>query len=178
MILVPKYRKMHVKGFSISILIYILCIFTCSVRAADYLPEQYRYEIMPAGTGANETFLYRVICVIKNPAQAADAASACAVHGVIFRGCGKNGNFPEQTPLCQYDTLTDTQKAYYDRLFNDDNYRQYVVSVARGSIKITKVKKEYQAEVIVSVNKRKLRRDLENSGMIEKLGAIFQKQTN
>lgn len=139
----------------------------------EYRAGEFSYEIESAGAGANGTFLYKVTCSAQNPPAAADAASACAVHGVIFKGTAAAGANPAQTPLFNGEELTDGQKTALDGIFDGKHWKKYVPQVATGSMKIAKMKKGYRVEATVAVDKRKLRLDLEQAGVVEKLGSMF-----
>ena len=119
--------------------------------------------------------LYKITCWVKNPSSAVETASVNAIHGVIFSGCSASEGMPAQTPLVKTPTLSKEQTAYFDAFFRDRKYSQYIVSIARSSMKVIKMKKQYRIEVVVSVNKRKLRQELEKAGIIQKLGAVFEK---
>lgn len=149
-------------------------VFSTCCLAAEYQENKYKFEIEAAGVGANETFLYRIVCDTKSPQTAADDASECAVYGVIFRGCAASAENPAQTPLLKSESLSKEQIAYFDDFFAKKQFKQYIAAVAKNNIKIIKTKKGYKAEVIVSVNKRKLRRDLESAGIVDKLGKVFE----
>lgn len=144
--------------------------------ATGYKPDSYVYCLESAGVGTNESVLVRVKCDVKNPAEAAEIASECAVHGIIFAGCSATELCLAQTPLFHGKELTVPQTEYFDKFFNNDSHKQYVVSVAGSNMKIIRNKKSYTIEVVVAVDKRKLRRDLERDGMVEKLGAAFEKK--
>ena len=165
-------KTADVKLFIAAVL--LLAASVAKSRAADYKPDKYRCEIETAGVGANETFLYRVTCDIKKPQMAEQTASECAVYGVVFKGCAAAGRNPAQTPLVKAESLSEEQIAYFDNFFGSEQYLKYVVDVARNNIKIIKTKKGYRAEAVVSVSKRRLRRDLEADGIIEKLGQMFE----
>lgn len=155
------------------------CLFAIwtvfAVSAADYKPESYAYTLRNIGQGTNESILVQVDCPVTTPARAADDAAEYAVHGVIFSGCPAAQTTPEQPPLVRSERLTAEQTAWFDTFFAKGRYKQYVVSVVRGSIQITKIKKRYTAKVTVAIDKRKLRKELENAGIIERLGAVFEK---
>ena len=162
---------MRIKQYFVTL---FFLIYGVGIAHSQEIP--YKFQIESAGVGANEAFLYRVVCDIKGPQIAADVAAECAVYGVIFRGSTASGRNPAQTPLLKSKSLSEEQIAYFDNFFQSKQYQQYITEEAKNNIKIVKIvkiKKEYRAEVIVSLNKRKLRRDLETDGIIEKLGQIF-----
>lgn len=150
-------------------------LFCFSSKAAEYKPDLYKYKIVTAGLGTQDNMLYKITCWVKNPAAAAVAASVNAIHGVIFSGCSASAGMPEQMPLLKASVLSKEQTSYFDAFFHGKKYNQYIVSLAQSSMKIIKMKKQYQIEIVVSVNKRKLRQELEEAGIIKKLGAVFEK---
>lgn len=146
-------------------------------RAAGYNSDRYRYTLSFAGRGANETILVKVSCPAKSPAEAIGAASECAVHGLMFAGLAATGHSPEENPLVSHE-LTDTQRAWLDNFFSSGQFRKYVPSHSQQSLQITRVGKRggYMVEVVLSVDKRTLRRDLERAEVIERLGAVFERR--
>lgn len=157
--------------WNIPVVFLLFCSFP--LKAAEYKPDLYKYEIKAGGLGTQDNMLYKITCWVKNPSSATEAASINAIHGVIFSGCPACEGMPEQTPLFKFPALSKEQSSYFDSFFNDRKYNQYIVSIARSGMKVIKMKKQYRVEIVVSVNKRKLRQDLEKAGIIKKLGAVF-----
>lgn len=164
---------LRVCKWNIPIVFFLFCHL--SLNAIGYKSDYYKYTIEAAGLGTQDNMLYKVICWVKNPSSAVETASINVVHGILFTGCSASAGIPEQVPLVQSPTLSKEQHTYFDAFFHDRKYNQYIASVARNNLKITKMKKQYQVEVVVAVNKRKLRQDLEKAGIIKKLGALFEK---
>ncbi len=157
--------------WNLPVVFFLFCYFP--LKAAEYKPDLYKYEIKAAGLGTQDNMLYKITCWVKNPSSAAEIASQNVVHGVIFSGCTASEGMPEQTPLVKFPALSKEQSSYFDSFFNDRKYNQYIISIARSNMKVIKMKKQYRVEIVVSVNKRKLRQDLEKAGIIKKLGAVF-----
>lgn len=157
-------------------LLYVLLCSSGVAEAAGYEPRHYDYSIRSAGQGNDQSVLVEIECTLGNPSAAAEIAAEYAVHGIIFSGSAAGENLPAQQPLVRT-TLTEEQTAWFDVFFREKRYRSYVVSVARGSMRIAKVKKRFAARVVVAVDKACLRRDLERAGIIEKLGAVFENRS-
>ncbi len=134
--------------------------------------ETEEFTVSYAGTGSEESILLKVTCSVSSTDAAVEAASKYAVMGLMFKGCAATLNTPEVSPLVQIGTqLNADQSAWMDSFFRNGGYRQYVLSVAKGSMSFTKAKKGgYSVEAVVSVDKRRLRKVLEDQGIVRRLG--------
>jgi hypothetical protein len=143
----------------------------------DKNTKSWRYEIEPVGVGTKGSYLIKVWSYAKKQNAAIEQAKKNAVHGVIFRGfTGMNGA-AGQKPLTNNPNLEEEQRDFFNAFFADGGkYMKFATISNDGSIAARdrlKVGKEYKIGVIVSVNVSELRKDLENAGIIAKLGAGF-----
>ncbi len=139
--------------------------------------EAFRYEIECVGTGVQGTYLIKVWTYSKKPKVAIEQSKKNAVHGVIFKGFAGGGRgCTSQQPLAPAEA-EDNFADFFDKFFADGgDYMKYVALSNDGSIDSEdrlKVGKEYKIGVVVSVMKDKLRKDLENAGIVKPLDAGF-----
>ncbi len=159
-----------------SLLRAALClVFVMAARvasAAGYLPDPDTYAISFAGRGSSETILISVSCPAESPATAVADASACALHGIMFRGLSATATSPSERPLVTK-PLTSEQQAWVDDFFASGRFKSFVPNHSQGSLRIARQKKSYSVTVTVSVDKRGARKALESAGIIERLGGNF-----
>lgn len=141
--------------------------------------ESWRYEIEAVRTGTQGSCLIKVWSYSKNPSIAVEQAKKNAVHGVIFRGfVGKQG-VPGQKPLAGSSNLETERSDYFEEFFRDNGgkYMKFVSLTNDGSVaaedRLKIDKKTYKIGVIVSVNINLLRKELEDAGIVRKLGSGF-----
>jgi hypothetical protein len=148
-------------------------------KAADTDTRQWRYEIEPVSVGSQGTYQIKVWSYSKDPNVAIEQAKKNAVHGIIFKGFGGTRTVQAQKALVTDPAIAETRKDFFDAFFADGGgYMKFVnlsnsheVAIAAGDR--IKIGKEYKVGVIVSVNKDALRKELENAGIVKKLGDIF-----
>jgi hypothetical protein len=131
------------------------------------------YEVMCVSTGTEGTSLIKVYAYGKK-ADMSDAvyeAKRNAVHAILFRGIS-TGTGCNTKPICQTDAL-DKHKDFFSEFFKPNGrYLNYVNLSSDGSIAANdrlRVGNRYKVGVIVSVNTKGLRKDLENAGIIARL---------
>jgi ribosomal protein L21E len=160
-------------------LVAISCIISgCATQKAEKETHQFRYELEAAGVGAQGTYQLKVWTYSRNVNVAIEQAKKNAVHGVLFKGFqGKTGTVAGQKPMIADASTENTRADYFKDFFKDGGkYQQFVSLVNNGAIATgdrIKVGKEYKIGIVVSVNKDNLRKELENQGIIKKLGGIF-----
>ena len=160
-----------------SLIIVFLASCSSSQKTAEKYTQQWRYEIEPVSIGTKGSYLVKVWSYSKKAVVATEQAKKNAIHGVVFRGfTGMNG-VSAKAPLANSPNLEVEKKEFFDGFFaNGGKYMKYVSITNDGSIAAKdrlKVGKEYKIGVIVSVAVDELRKDLEDAGMIRKLGAGF-----
>jgi hypothetical protein len=167
-----------------SVLIIALTVSACGsvkkvAKVADMDTRQWRYEIEPVAVGSQGTYQIKVWSYSTNPNVATEQAKKNAIHGIIFKGFGGNQNSPGQKALVTDPYLEEQRQDFFGPFFaNGGGYMKFVnlsnshdVAIAAGDR--VKIGKEYKIGIIVSVNKDALRKELENAGIINKLGDIF-----
>lgn len=146
-------------------------------KLADQDTQAWRYEIEAVATGTQGTYQIKVWSYSKNPNVAIEQAKKNAVHGVIFKGFAGAQGVPGQKPLVANSNLFKERADYFEPFFaTGGKYLQFINLTNNGAIAAgdrMKIDKEYKIGVVVSVNKDALRKELENAGIIQKLGGIF-----
>jgi hypothetical protein len=162
----------------------VLMLFCFSVlgysqakRKANKDTEAWRYEIEALQTGVQGTYLIKVWSYSKKPDVAIEQAKKNAVHGIIFKGFAGKQGVPGQQALTSNPNLEQEKADFFDPFFsNGGKYMKFVAVTNDGAVAAEdrmKIGKEYKMGVIVSVNVSSLRKDLEDAGIIKKLGAGF-----
>jgi hypothetical protein len=167
-------KRIIIKGS----LILLAALMICGIaQAADKNKQIWRYEIEPVNVGTRGTYLIKVWSYAKKQNDAVALAPKNAVHGIIFRGYAGSSDFKGKPALTNNPNLEEEKKEFFDLFFSDGGkYLKFVNLTNNGKIAAAdrlKVGKEYKIGVIVSVNVDALREDLENAGIIPRLGAGF-----
>jgi hypothetical protein len=148
-------------------------------KAADIDTQQWRYELEAVkGVGVQGTYQVKVWSYSKDPNVAIEQAKKNAVHGIIFKGFASNiQGVTSQKPLVSNPSMDTQRKDFFDPFFADGGkYMKFVNLSNNGAIAAgdrIKIGKEYKIGVVVSVNVSALRKELEDAGIISKLGGIF-----
>lgn len=139
----------------------------------------WRYEIEAVQTGSQGTFLIKVWSYSKTPELAIEQSKKNAVHGIIFQGFAGKQGVPGQKPLANSSSLEYEKADFFNDFFSDygGRYMKFVSLTTDGSVsaqdRLKIDKKTYKIGVVVSVNVSLLRKDLEDAGIIKKLGSGF-----
>jgi hypothetical protein len=148
-------------------------------KAADTDTQQWRYELEAVkGVGVQGTYQVKVWSYSKDPNVAMEQAKKNAVHGIIFKGFTSNiPSVTSQKPLVSNPSMDTQRKDFFEPFFaNGGKYMKFVNLANNGAIAAgdrIKIGKEYKIGVVVSVNVGTLRKELEDAGIISKLGGIF-----
>jgi len=127
------------------------------------------YTVENAGVGKDGTYILKVTTHSMQPDTDLEITAKNAVHAVLFKGIPAGSGFAATNPLAGSASAESTHNVYFNNFFLSD-YRGYVKSVARNSVEIVKLKdKTFKTTAVVSVLKDKLRRNLEENGIISKL---------
>lgn len=150
-----------------------LLLYTPSSFADNGKKQEQQYDIQSAGSGAQGYYLVEVSSYVTKSSQIGeDTVLRDAVHGVLFRGfAGANGS-PSQRPLAGSALNEQTHQDFFTEFFKSGGYRSYATFVS-GSLKTTRVGKQYKVTGTVSVAKDQLRKDLEKAGVIRSLSSGF-----
>ncbi len=140
--------------------------------------RQWRYEIEAAGVGNQGTYQVKVWSYSKKANVAVEQAKKNAVHGIIFSGFTSNAKYRvSQRALASSPNVEQEHSDFFNAFFADGGkYLKYVQLANGGAIDAgdrIKIGKEYKVGVVVTVNVTDLRKDLEDAGIIRKLGSGF-----
>ncbi len=157
-----------------SLFFVVLIIFCHFGINAQQVENGWNYEISCAGTGADGTYLVKMVSYGKTVEAAVAQAKKDAVHGVLFRGfSGQPGQCTSQRPIIPSTILGSEKEDYFEKFFVDGGNYLNFVSVNQSGITPTKMKKGYKVEVIASVAKDRLRKEMESAGIIKSLSSGF-----
>lgn len=158
-------------------------LFSCSAikdrarEKADTDTQNWVYELEAVGIGAQGTQLVKVWTYSKLPSIAIEQAKKNAVHGIIFRGYTSKTGIPGFRPMALNPNLEIERKDFFDPFFAEGGkYMKFVALSNEGRIAAEdriKVGGRYKIGVVVTVYTTELRKDLENAGIIRKLGSVF-----
>ena len=156
------------------LLLFTSFLVVVSVNAKEPVKAKpLTYEIQCAGSGAQGYYLVEVSTYVDKANQISeDVVMKCAVHGVLFRGFTGTQGCTSQRPLTGSAMQEQQHSEFYESFFQNRNYVNYA-SFVSGSMKTTRVGKQFKVSGTVSVAKDQLRHDLEKSGMIRGLSSGF-----
>ena len=136
--------------------------------------QEWNYEIESVGVGVEGTYAVRVWSYYRNPDMPVEIPKKNAVHAVIFKGVPAGGGASAQPPL-KTDAVTASDSVFFDNFFQGE-YQNYINSMASGSRQVLKVKSrnyKYKIGYVLSVAKDRLRKRLEEQGVIKALSDGF-----
>jgi hypothetical protein len=167
------------KAIIFTVLLFTVLSCGSSKQTADTYTGQWRYEMEAVSVGTQGTYLIKIWSYSKKPVVAIEQAKKNAVHGIIFRGFAGMNGVTGKRPLTNNPNLEQEKKDFFDPFFADGGkYMKFVTITNDGSVAAKdrlKVGKEHKIGVIVSVNVDLLRKDLEDAGIIQRMGAGFAK---
>lgn len=149
----------------ISILTFLLLTFVCVLcNAKGYsVPE---YNLYGAGQGTNGSYLVKVTGIFKDAKKRQDDLKFCAVHGILFRGFDATNGLPAQAPLVKDVNVEQTKSEFFEAFFSEGKYRSYC-TLRESSMQSVKIKGGYEVSVLILVDKERLNKYLEESGIIQ-----------
>jgi hypothetical protein len=167
----------NIKNQFLLILLIIPFFSVAQKRKADKETKEWRYELEVEQQGTQGTYLIKVWSYSKKPETAIEQAKKNAVHGIIFRGFPERNRVPGQKALAQSPNLEQEHEKFFNDFFDDGGkYLKFVTLANNGAIGAgdrIKIGKEYKIGVVISVDVNSLRKDLEEAGIIKKLGGQF-----
>lgn len=151
------------------VLLAILCSFfflffgSSTTMAKDKDDCSWNYEIVSAGTSVNHYIVRVSAYVLKKKDIGEEAVKKCALHGVLFKGI--TGDDPQHPMIKE---LQESHSQYIDNLLAND-YGKYTETIGIP-LQVVKQGKTYKVTTVIQVAKDLLRKDLEEAGVIRKLG--------
>ena len=128
---------------------------------------QLEYEISCAGNAKTGFYIVEVSAYVSKKGEiGTDVVKKCALHGVLFKGfSGSDGCHSQKRMLTN---LKEAHSALINNLVASE-YGKYTETVG-VPLKVIKQNKKYKVTSIIQVAKDLLRKDLEDLGVIRKLG--------
>lgn len=161
------FQRYHFSGITFVLKSFItILFFAYSLNATAKEKDFWDYEVTCAGYSADYDILEVTVVVSKKKELTDVVAKKCALHAVLFRGFQGMAGYSSQPPIITNPEEADS--SYISELLSKD-YSKYTVSVGT-SLKVMELKKGYKVTTTVKVAKKLLRKDLENAGIIKKLG--------
>ena len=128
---------------------------------------QLEYEISCAGNAKTGFYIVEVSAYVSKKGEiGTDIVKKCALHGVLFKGFSGSDGCHSQKQLLT--TFNETHSALINNLVASE-YGKYTETIGIP-LKVIKQNKRYKVTAIIQVAKDLLRKDLEESGVIRKLG--------
>lgn len=146
--------------------------------ASVFREDEYHYEVLSSAQGVSGERVLIISCQCSNPTASEDVACRSAVHAAIFKGMPGDGNLPGVDALFK-GNMTEKQMKYFTAFFDDGKYGDFIRKVSSVHMKISKGKKKtYYVEIPVSIDIRRLRKELEDNDIIRRLGQAFENHQN
>ena len=148
---------------SLCIILTIVLSSCASVEKVN-LPKRGDITFVSESDG---TTTIKVVTAAESYDDAVKEAEVYAIEQIFFRGLA---NSQQRMPMIGTGESSEKikNKAFFDVLFEKNRYKSFVPeSKTVGSVKYGQ---GVQVEMIVTVDQRSLRRDLESNGIIRKLG--------
>ena len=142
------------------------------------VPDQLDYKVRGYEVAKEGTQLVEVQLTAPDHQTACQWARVCAVHGVIFNGVPANGRIPDQPPINSQSQLTRADSLYFNNFFSKGaDYSKFSSLINGGELGVggyVRLDRHYgQYTLVIEVQTDKLRRHLENTGMIKPLDYGF-----
>lgn len=150
-----------------SLLLLMLAMSAAAVTTGDKMPQ---YDITGAGSGNEGKLLVKVYVYGKKVSD--QDIKRAAVHGVVFRGVTGNNSGARQPAMAKADAES-THAEFCEAFFAADGECQNYASIIDGSYERVKTQKGYKYGAIVEVDKRALRKALEDAGVVRSLSSGF-----
>lgn len=149
-------------------IISLLILISMAAIAKGY--KMPMYDITGAGSGTEGTVLVKVFVYAKVVDD--NELIRAAVHGVVFRGFEGNNSGARQ-PAMAPQTAEKENAAFCEKFFAKDGDCLKYASVVEGSYDRAKTANGYKCGAILQVDKKTLRKDLEQAGVVRSLSSGF-----
>lgn len=154
-----------------------LLFFSVPESDGVFQAEKFDYQILSSSQGVSGERLVTIRCLCDDMKEIDAVIARSVVHAFIFTGCPGDGGFPAMNPLFEGPLDENAVKYFNEFFFVDENAPDHIKTIMHSHKKIIKArKKSVYVEVPVVVDIRKLRRTLENAGVIRRLGQGLQNQ--
>ena len=157
------------RSLRIAFLLFV-CIFSFIRLSAKDEPPIYYVE--SAGIGAQGTYLLKVTVITKKASVKDDELCKAAVHAVLFRGF-QDGSMGSQKPLAGDEAVEENHKDFFSKFYDNAIYRNYVTMITGTRSIVKTADKRIRTTANVTVMKDRLRKYLEQQGVVKALGGGF-----
>lgn len=151
-----------------------ILVFGCGRKKIDIYTNVWRYSLESTFTSKSGSKAFKIWSYSPNVAYGLELAKRNAVHGVIFKGIqgSPDRRVEGQMALLRSGSAESQNQAYFNDFFaNGGPYLKFVSQASDDAPEIVRVsKKEYKIGIVVVVNSELLRKQLEEDGIIRKLG--------
>ena len=128
---------------------------------------QLEYEISCAGNAEAGYYIVEVSAYVSKKGEiGADIVKKCALHGVLFKGFSGSGGCHSQKQMLT--NFNESHSALINNLVTSE-YGKYTETIGIP-LKVIKQSKRYKVTTVILVAKDLLRKDLEEWGVVKKLG--------
>lgn len=169
-----RYKTGYMKNF------FIFCMGALALAACGSVRntgpsaiedvKQYRYELSCAGSQGNGLITVNVVPPASASSAAGNICRACAVHGIIFKGCYGRG-VTRPALVRSANGYADNQE-FFDEFFNGGGYLKFTHSAVFRPL-ASGASHGRRSSGTVTVDVRMLRRYLEQAGILKGLNAGF-----
>lgn len=146
----------------------------CGPKKIDIYTNVWRYSIEPTFTAKAGSKAFKIWSYCRNTSYGLELAKRNAVHGVIFKGipASADGRVSGQMALLRSSTSESQNQEYFNNFFaNGGSYLKFVTQSSDEAPDIIRIsKKEFKIGIMVTVNHDLLVKQLEQDGIIRKLG--------
>jgi len=159
----------------IYLLLFMLLSTVFALTDAAWSKEKYSpldYQVSCAGSATQGYCLVKVRAVVDKKQIGNAILRRCAVHGVIFRGYGPGQGCTSQPPMAPMQA-EQLHQDFFHVFFSPGGDSELYGTVVEGSMQTSRQGKQFVVTGVVSVAKDRLRKDLEQTGIIQKLTSGF-----
>lgn len=153
----------------IRLILLILCLSVACNSNAKKKEPIIGYDIEYSGAeGVSGTYMIQVWINTTKATLSTEEFKRYAVEGILFKGYAR----PQQERVAPMvsDAIRQAKSDFFNAFFENGDYSKYA-SVLGNTVKNLKItKKEYRLGMIISISESQLRKDLEEAGIISKLG--------
>lgn len=160
--------RIRIRTLALLLLIGIVAAFGKKETTGTFV-----YDISGAGSAIQGYYMVKVSAYVPKKALiSTDVVIKCAVHGVLFRGFSGGETCPSQKPLAG-STTEEQHSEFFVPFFKDGGGYANYASVIDGSLQVQRMDKKYKVTAIITVDKNRLRSDLERAGVLKGLSSGF-----
>ena len=157
---------------SITLVVVAAAVSSCGVSHKTVLvTAPASTTITQVGTATDGSYIVSVTQSGTNVAVASKQAKKEAVRSILFDGLKSSVSTTQQKPIVADKTAEIQFKDYFAKFFTDDGpYLNFVAETPGQPVTPVKTGSGYKITITITVKKDALRKEMENNGIIKKLG--------